>query len=225
MSDCAALADSPRHDCGSGACPGSYQQTLAEFRQPCGNRHCRPNTSCISIYGRGKGTFWERKNLQTLQPATSVADKGVISISNNFTREEGRPSFHGERCTCRSAIAFCSLRRSLLHGRAALPGEANANTTRSAKWLQETANHCKGGATPRTLQWTQGISRPCEAQRLSSDKPPAVRSEKAGSEVMSYFHLSLATLSICVPPWLQPTPWIPMTWRSFHCQSRPGVFW
>ena len=93
-----------------------------------------------------KGTPWEGEKLQKLQPATSVADKVVISISNNFTREEERPSSQGasgEICTFRSAIAFCLWWRSLLHGRAALPGESNANTTRSAKWLQETANTAK----------------------------------------------------------------------------------
>ena len=93
-----------------------------------------------------KAHLASEKKLQTLQPATSVADKVVISISKIFTREEERPFSQGascERCTYRSAIAFCSWRRSLTHGRAALPGEANANTTRSAKWLQETANTAK----------------------------------------------------------------------------------
>ena len=120
----------------------------------------------------------KRKNLQTLQPATSVADKVVISISNNFTREEERPSSQGasgEICTFRSEIAFCSLQRSLPHGRAELPGEANANTTRSAKWLQETANIAKEVQLPEPCNGRRGSRSP--AKRSDSRQTGGQRSE------------------------------------------------
>ena len=143
---------------------------------------CRPNTFYFYLRPRTRHTLGAEK----------FDDAPASHLGCRQSRDFHEQKFHTRR---RASLFPGRVWRDMhvsVGNRILFVAEISPARTRRACWRGKRKHEptLLRRCNSQNLDMDAGISRPCEAQELPSDRRSAVRSEKAVSEVMSFFRLS-----------------------------------